>query len=244
MDRVQKCVISTKLIEILIGSRVNEEDLDSIISRVKTHVSSDIHERRKKSLVNLFDLQLKRLYELGCPEDIIGALEQKKQRVILNAGYTGKGNIPFLPVIPKECMGMSSLMAMVKNESGFEGMFPLDQNKITNAIEVPEEPYYILNVSRKERAHPGHHAVKGRYCTTDHRSFLTAEEIIALVLQRQSGIVMSDFDHICALISKYDEGETIGFFSQHLDGCPHLINVAENDCEGWKIPACRREPGL
>jgi len=126
---------------------LNGEDIDDVVAEAKKQVSAESTEERKKNFIQLFDGQMATLKDRGCPQAILEAFQSKKDAVIAKAIQTSiaEGNIPFLPVIPRSYMGIYALMPMVRHEDKI-GYTYLDPNLISDVVETPKTPYFVLDV--------------------------------------------------------------------------------------------------
>lgn len=101
------------------------------------------------SLPDLFESQLKRLADRGCPQDIVRMFECQREKVLENAAslHAASWYIPFLPVVPLSYLSVYSQMAMVIDGTGGRGSsdFPNGYQAI-DAVDTPGKPYYIFTV--------------------------------------------------------------------------------------------------
>ena len=103
----------------------------------------------RENLEKLFESQLIRLNERGCPIEITDALRAKKEEVISRAlalSFSG-GHVPLLPVITNKALTHDELMLLVRH-LGWWGNSDLDQYSIYNhdGGKIPESLYYIFDV--------------------------------------------------------------------------------------------------
>jgi len=111
-------------------------------------VSDNDEWARLNELLDIFDEQIDRLDDRGCPEFIIDRLCSMKFKVVDRACNMSirRGNIPFLPVIPDSWLSYARQMEMVTKD-GATGTILLDTSNIENWDTVPPEPYYIFDVN-------------------------------------------------------------------------------------------------
>lgn len=126
---------------------LSSDVIDDIVSEAKKQVLAKSLEECRKKFIELFDNQIAKLEELGCPKAILEAFENRKDEVIAVAleMAIGEGNIPFLPIIPKSYMGIYALMQMVRHEDMI-GFTNLDPSDMSDVVETPKKPYFIFDV--------------------------------------------------------------------------------------------------
>lgn len=102
---------------------------------------------RRNSLMKLFESQIQKLYDRGCPESIVNMLERQTFDVIDKASELAHGTkrIPFLPVIPRTYRNLHDLVAMVRVRDR-RGWTHLNPDNISDVVKEPDEPYYIYNI--------------------------------------------------------------------------------------------------
>ena len=140
-----------------------------------------------QSLRRLHERMVWTLEELVTEEESkrqVSFLREIKRRVILRAIELDLANhdIPILPVIPKNCMGISRQIRFVKFE-GRPGQAYLNLNKVNDIVDIPHfHPYWIFGVELEmETANmTPEQAIK--YITQKGRSPLTLSELASLQL--------------------------------------------------------------
>jgi hypothetical protein len=124
-----------------------DDEIDEVVAEAKEQVNSEILAEKKDKLTELFKSQLEKLKSLGCPQMILEIFSNKKNEVITKASEMsiGEGNIPFLPVIPRNYLGIHASILMVKygDKAGYTNLNP---NEITDKVKTPKLPYFVLNV--------------------------------------------------------------------------------------------------
>jgi hypothetical protein len=123
------------------------EEIDDVVTEARRQATVESVEERKKNFIQLFNSQLETLKGRGCPQAILEAFQEQRDKVIAKAIQTNiaEGNIPFLPVILKIYLGVYGLMPMVRNGEKV-GYTYLDPNKLSDVVETPKTPYYIFDV--------------------------------------------------------------------------------------------------
>lgn len=111
---------------------------------------------RREQLTELFNSQVAILKVRGVSEETTQALERQLEYVITRSlsderpvGPALEGLIPFLPVIPREILSLSSQLEMIENEGKRGGLCPSMLRKLgrtCNLQETPFTPYYIFLV--------------------------------------------------------------------------------------------------
>ena len=139
----------------------------------------------ESSYESLFDRQIQTLTDRGIPSDIVKKFQVQKPTVLKKAGEgpPTEEHIPFLPVIPDSFLSIEKQMTFVKNGTQ-KGKSHLGTEKISTAVQVPKEPYYIFNVEdgRAMLGRSPNSAVTG--IINQDRSPLTVEEGIAIAIHK------------------------------------------------------------
>lgn len=175
----QKAELASKLI-VFIKDLTNDE-IDEIVADAKQRVNSEISEEKKIRLKELFESQLNTLKSLETPQTILDVFHAKKKEVIATAAKMAfkKGNIPFLPVIPRSYMGINALIAMVKHGDTV-GHTHLDSNELIDVVETPSAPYYVFDVENGEATIGKSPIDAEEIINHQNRSCLILDEVIAL----------------------------------------------------------------
>lgn len=131
----------------------------------------------------IFDSQCEKLKGLGCPEQILDILREQRDEVLRKIGgmTVSEGNVPFLPVIPREYLSPYTLMSMVRTADAV-GCNYLKPTDIKNVVEVPDIPYYIFDINTGESTLGKSHEEVSNICTEKGRRCLTADEAMNLCI--------------------------------------------------------------
>lgn len=177
-----------------------------------------IDETREKCLKSLFDAQITRMHDRGVPESIVEIFREQRDSVIEKAFEMKikKGNIPFLPVIPRTFRGPHDLMAMVRNGSRI-GYTYLNPPNISNVSSVPEEPYYLYDIDTGESTRDKSPETADEIILEQKRHPLTIAEAIALATHTD---VLSQ--HYIRALSSYYRGSEILCISLDNNSHPRL----------------------
>ena len=221
--------------------------MNIVMSKYKTFGGNEM---AKDAIEKLFDIAIKRLRKLGCPESIVLSFERERQSILEKAWQTriDSGNIPFVFVIPIKYLGLNGMMGMIRYK-GKKGKTSLDPSKIGDIIETPETPYCIFNVNNGSATigqtfEESESFIKGRG-----RRGLTAIETISLLIQENipshslvSLMSLWDFDP-----SEEDLFKNVTCVFIDLDKIPTLFymwkktNIEEREEVGEKhgCPSCK-----
>lgn len=122
-------------------------DIDEAIKEAKSQLTAEEKKTKAEDLEKLFDSQIQTLQDRGCPEQIVEIFQNQRGQVLQKASEMslGKGNILFLPVIPRTYRSPYDLMAMVRNNDK-QGHNHLNPTAITDEFETPKDPYHIYGV--------------------------------------------------------------------------------------------------
>ena len=141
---------------------------------------------RRKDLVNLFDSQIETLKDCCTPNEIVAEFNIMKEWVIDKASKMtiGKGNIPFLPIIPSAYLGYYGLISMVRVglKKGYTTINPI---LIKDLIQTPTNGlYYIFDVEDGESTRNNNNSPESVIQTSKEqsRSPLIADEIVNLCI--------------------------------------------------------------
>ena len=131
----------------------------------------------------LFDHQMIDLKLGCCPTNILEFLESKKQEVVNKATKMEipTEHIPFVPVIPRNCIKLWRLYNMFFQRYGKMVRFDhQDQKQIRDIVKTPKIPYFIYDVKKgKDMLGKSSREVE-KLIKEQKRSCLTADEGIAL----------------------------------------------------------------
>ena len=136
---------------------------------------------KKKSLTILFQKQMETLKSRGCHFEIINVFKKLQEAVISIAVEMEipTENIPFLPVIPKDYLGIYGLASLLKKEGG-EINITIIPNEIVNDVEIPKGLYFIFNVEVGKKMLNKKPELAKELVEIQNFSCLTIEEGIAL----------------------------------------------------------------
>lgn len=139
----------------------------------------------KAKYEELFDQQLTCLSFLDIPYEIVRALSGKKDSVISKVSTLdiAEDNLPFLPVIPIQYIGLYGLMSITKG-LGLRGHTDLNPNSIKDVVEIdiPRQPYYMIDVGDRKHTFGKSSAEATNIIKGNHRSPLTIQEVIAFCI--------------------------------------------------------------
>ncbi len=164
---------------------------------------------RLNELLDLFDEQIDRLDDRGCPEFIIDRLYREKMRVAERAlGIrTRRGNVPFLPVIPESWLSYVRQMEMVKKNDS-TGTIEIDVSGIENGRELPKEPYYIFDVNDGWEGRGYVPSDVERVIRNNQKKPMVVEELISLCIHTET----LNRHNVGALGSRYGKSSAPGIF--------------------------------
>jgi len=160
----------------IVKSIVEEAKEFADVSNAKEHYLG----AKRNYLITLFDSQVNTLRMRGCPSSIVKIIEEQKASVIDMAFSMDipDSHIPFLPVIPCNCVDLDDLVSMIRNNEK-TGCFTASQC-IERTTGIPNNPYFIFNVENGKdmlgkSIKEARTLIKeqGRFC-------LALEEVIAL----------------------------------------------------------------
>lgn len=164
---------------------------------------------RLNELLDLFDEQIDRLKDRGCPDFIIDRLWGMKFKVVDRACNMSirRGNIPFLPVIPDSWLSYARQMEMVrKNDS--PGVIELNVSGIENWREVSKEPYYIFDVNDGWKGRGYIPSDVERVIRNNQKMPMVVEELISLCIHTE----ILNRHNVGALDSRYGKSSAPGIF--------------------------------
>ena len=172
-----------KLVEVL--REVPPEERDEVVVKAKNQLEEEEKEskRKKEDLEKLFDSQIKKMIDRGCPLEIVNMLREQRDRVLQKVSEItiGKKHIPFLPVIPRTFLSIYTQMQMVRNGDKI-GYTYLKPSEITDVVETPADPYYIFDVEDGEAMLGKSPQNAEKTIKQQNRRGLTEVEVIALAI--------------------------------------------------------------
>lgn len=128
---------------------LSPEAINHLTEVTKEQLISESTDERSKAFNLLFIKQMKILSDRKCPRKLIEAFGYRRDKVIDKAleMKMGKKNIPFLPVIILEDMGIHALMQMVEYGDG-TGIAELNPCTIKNVdtLKKRQSSYFIFDV--------------------------------------------------------------------------------------------------
>lgn len=193
----------------------------------------------------LFDTQIATLKKnRAIPEYVVRFLQLQKPRVLVrSSAMTPFGTIPFVPVIPASVWSLDALVAMVQR-NGLTGLNRLDPATISNTVVVPSGPYYMFDIEDgvSTCGISPEDGEKDFALQFQERSFLTADEIIALATH--TNVLSRHF--LWAVNSRHrrDREELEELLVPNIDlshrGRPYLgAGYADAAASEFGIPSCR-----
>lgn len=188
---------SDKTAEVLLAPFTDiddfEKNIDSAVARAKSEVT------KWRDFDALFKSQITTLKERGVPEPIMGWFQNEKERVLEQAMKMdfGKGNVPFLPVVPLVYRTLYDLMAMIRTVDGKVGYTEGSYSIID--IEETVSSRYIFDVSDGTTPLEGSEKRAEKILAQQNRFPLTIVEVIALCVHTD---VLSRIDYLSALGSR------------------------------------------
>lgn len=212
--------------------------LDEAFAQAKNQLSAEVKKVKRSDLEKLFNQQIQTLKDRGCPEQVIEALQEQKDKVLKKASEMnmGEGNIPFIPVIKPVYLGYHGLMAMVRNGNR-QGYSYLNPNEIKDVIETPNNPYYIFDVENGEAMRGKSPQEAEKLLKKQSRSPLTAAEVINLCIQTD---VLSRH-YVDAAGSRCESGGEVPGVFLNDGGRPELDwNYAFSSSDRWGSASCLR----
>jgi hypothetical protein len=207
---------------------------DSIMDEIKFYLKGG---HSQANLEKLFDSQILRLGYRGVNDNIVNQLRDKRQAVIKKALELKSpfDRIPFLPVITKQQINLKMLLPLLFHDKA--GATRLEHYKLSNIVETPTTPYYIIDVDDgdwlKHIAPMEAEATVRQY----QRACLTDCEVIALSLHTD---VLARH-YLMALGSRYSNGVEEQFPDLHLcNGKPLLDwrHLKGSPAKQWGAPSC------
>lgn len=185
------------------------------------------------ALLRLFDQQMETLVSRGCPVQIVEDFADQKDRVIaLALGLDSETEIPFLPVIPLNYLGVAGLMSLIchnEKKGCVSGELWVDKisNRIFTDLNFPRRPYFIFGV-RKD-------ADSGNRC-----HLLNFDETVALCVHQASIFESNGTEVLCSLASYLGVFRAEGQLSivMDWDQGPFLVSKVSYLDSGALVPAC------
>lgn len=131
----------------------------------------------------LFDAQIALLKDKGVSSQIVSMFEWQRDSVIKTASRMeiGKGNIPFLPIIPRILLSVKIQIAVI-TQNGEKGRSYLKPNLIKDMVATIDKPYYIFDVEDGEVTRDKSPAGAETLIKNVGRHALTIVEVISLAL--------------------------------------------------------------
>ncbi|MBU1178921.1 hypothetical protein KKB69_01090 [Patescibacteria group bacterium] len=159
------------------------EEIDDVVTEARQQATVETVQERKNGFAKLFDSQMEALKSRGCPQAIMEAFSNQRDAVLSKAAEMEipEEHIPFVPVIPRTCMGIYGLMPMVRNGDKV-GYTYLDPNEIIDQVETPKNPYFIYDVEDGKDMVGKSPEKAEKLITEQKRSCLTVDEGIAVCI--------------------------------------------------------------
>ena len=233
MAKLCKDQLVGKLIALFTDA--DPQNIDDAVAQAKGQLTAEAEQARRNSLEKFFDVQIATLKDRGVPEQIVEIFWNQKVAVLKKAsGITfGKGNIPFLPVIPRIFRSPYDLMAMVRNGSR-AGYTLLNPTAISDVVDAPNEPYYIYDVENGESMRGKSPEVAEKILKQQKRSPLTAAEAMALAVY--TDVLLRH--HVWAAGSRYGGSDRVPIVYL-VDGRPGLDwYYADFSDDRWGSASC------
>jgi hypothetical protein len=145
-------------------------------------IKDTIEYKKLKRLHEIMVWTLEKLVTEEESEKQVSFLREIKRKVILRAIELDLvyHNIPILPVIPKNCMGISRQIGFIKF-GGRPGQAYLNLNKVTDIVDIPHfHPYWIFGVELEMETANMTPEQAIRFITQKGRSPLTLSELVSL----------------------------------------------------------------
>lgn len=210
---------------------LSSEEIDDVVTEAKRQVTVESVEEKKKNFGQLFDSQLETLKGRGCPQAILETFQKQRDKIIANAKAIqtniAKGNIPFLPVVPKIYLGVYGLMPMVRNGEKV-GYTYLNPNELSDVVKTPKTPYYIFDVEDGKAMLGKLPNDAEKIIKKQNRSCLTDAEVIAIGVHTD---VLSNH-YLDATGSRYTSGKVPNLYLD--DGKPKLYWSYDDDSDALR----------
>jgi len=189
---------------------------DNEISQMILEAKSAVHWPLRR-LTSLFDEQIQRLRERGCPERIIEILKRQRGAVVTKAGKIifKDNHIPFLPIIPFDVLSPRTQMPMVRSQwkegrkhTEYRGSClsdQLDPRRARDLIETPKSPYYIFDVCSGLGAKKDYPGNLKEVISKQGRSGFVSAELVAMGIHSDIfiGVNQCGWHDILALETEY-----------------------------------------
>ncbi|MCG2687076.1 DUF5701 family protein [Candidatus Parcubacteria bacterium] len=228
-----------KLVDCFGGLTV--EDIDSAVSEAKEKLAKKVEADRKRDYASLFDSQMETIKEILASmkipsEAILGVFQDKKSEVINRAGEMDipEGNIPFLLVITRAYLGITGLIAMVRNRDNV-GYTYINPNKITDNVEPQESLYVIYDVEPGKATLGKSPREAEAIIKKQNRLPHIPDEDIAVCIHTD---VLSDH-YLWSTGSRYKDADNVPYIYLY-DGKPKLHwSYIDNSADKWGSASCR-----
>lgn len=140
----------------------------------------------KITLSLLFNVQIQKLVERGCPPTILERLRMQKPSVIAKANtmYFPIDNLPFLPVIPGDVLPIEeqARMIVLPGKNGNAECQCLLKPSEFRSFKKVEGPYFISDVENGARLRDSHPCDSRKALAGSERRGLGIEEMISLAI--------------------------------------------------------------
>lgn len=148
MTKLCKDQLIGKLVSLF--KETDQSYIDDAVAGAKNELTQEAKRAKRADLEKLFDRQivtLKTLKDPGCPEQIIEALKNGKEKVLNYAESIAiaEGNLAFAPVITPLYLGYHGIVSMVRH-NGKSGYTYLDPTSIEDIEKVPVRLYYHFDI--------------------------------------------------------------------------------------------------
>lgn len=186
-------------------------------------------------LISLCNKQIQLLQARKCPAAILKALTIKKTVAAIHACSMNipTRHVPLIAVVPKALINLNDLMPMVRY-NGLKGTNTLNQSYVHNVIEVPIEPYFMIDVEDGTATRNQTPEEAKINIANEERMGITPEEGIALSMHKQT-LAKHCIDCIG---SYYKSKEKIPYFDFNMHALWLNYTYSHMQCHGWGSPSC------
>ncbi len=166
---------------VALFSDTNPDYIQGAVEAAQNELSRKAKQMKRADMERLFDSQIETLKDRGCPEQILEALRNGKQKVLDHAQSitVADGNLPFAPVITPLYLGYHGIVAMVRN-NGKSGYTYLDPRQISDEEKVPTGLYYQFDVEDGANCLGKKPEVSDRDIRSEKRLRSTAAEVVSI----------------------------------------------------------------
>jgi hypothetical protein len=192
---------------------------DDVFAQARVHLEEMAKTARAAYFEDIFDERLEKLKTLGCPTFMLKKLQAKKVEVVSKACAL---NIPdnrdsLIPVIPGHYLTIYSQLEMI-DLSGITGDTDLEVSRIINFLKksisqndgkVFDSAYFILDIDDGANTERLTSAEADERISGKNRFPLTAEELIAVLLQKTETPVYN----LLAVGSRYEQDDRVPVFT-------------------------------